>query len=993
MPAPGAEDITSRIAQLDGRALAGRRWPLPDFRSIANVPALLRVCGLARRAPDEERQLITQVVVGLHGLGGPFGLVALGTERDFVLGFLHREPTALAGLLRGILPGAEVEVVAPSPEFRGAVAGLRQGAIVVGVPARSASLLDTLAAGMGSRSWGLWVQAIPVSDAHLAASREQVAEEIRLASGALLQRNTIDEDNRLAKLYVELLEGSLKRTAAGCRVGMWQVGVYVLADDAAQLALVSALSRAALGGPQAGPPHLATLRCEGTIESSPTVATCPSLLSSAELAAIVQPPAHETAGFARRRHAEFDVATTATGARARSVALGRIVERGEAGSHWIEVPLADLTRHGLIVGMTGSGKTNTMLYLLQQLWADHQVPFLVIEPVKGAYRALLELPEFADLLVFTPGNDGTSPFRWNPFEVLAGGVVQSHIDHLKSVFAASFVLYPPMPHVLEQSLHEIYQDRGWNLEANSNARGDGDPRAFPTLTDLHEKVGEVVERLGYDTRLTMDVQAGLRARIQSLRIGAKGAMLDVRASFPFAEMMRRPVVIELRQIASDEEKAFIIGLILTQLQEYYDVRARRGEIQTPAPLSHITVLEEAHRLLRSSRAGGGADSADPRQHAVETFTNMLAEIRAYGEGLLVVDQIPEKLAPEVVRNTSLKIVHRLASARDRDLVGEAMLLERAQADFAATLRPGRAAVFMDGADGSWLVEVPEVKAICPAMGCDPADDRVRVLMMRRFGAQAAQLLLPLAVCGQCPHLGKDGLGRVGAVAEASRFRDAIEGFFLAVIDGPGAAQRALEPLIVAARPSLPPLNAAEVVAIVACAFVHEGLRQLEKRARRDGWSFAELARLERDLAQSGAGWRSAAGAPVPAGQGAAPPLATALAELRADFLRRTAREQGPYMGCAGCRQSCRLREIGERFARDDRTIANAARIMSEDGKDGDAHVRLAQWCRFQAAGLAAEASAGLVSDLAQCLAVHLAREADFAWAGEQALVRAVRDMT
>jgi len=99
--------------------------------------------------------------------------------------------------------------------------------------------------------------------------------------------------------------------------------------------------------------------------------------------------------------------------------------------------------------------------------------------------------------------------RINPFEVPPGVLVQTHIDFLKSLFSAAFVLYPPMPYVLEQSIQEVYQDRGWDLATNTNFRGSDTPRLFPTLSDLAVKIGVVVDRMGYDDRITMDVKAGL----------------------------------------------------------------------------------------------------------------------------------------------------------------------------------------------------------------------------------------------------------------------------------------------------------------------------------------------------------------------------------------------------------------------------------------------------------------------------------------------------
>ena len=262
----------------------------------------------------------------------------------------------------------------------------------------------------------------------------------------------------------------------------------------------------------------------------------------------------------------------------------------------------------------------------------------MVESAKSEYRALIENPRFRDLRVFTVGDDTASPLRLNPFEVPPGILIQTHIDYVKSLFSAAFVLYPPMPYVLEQSVQEIYEDRGWDVALNTNSRGSESDRSYPTLSDLAAKVPVIVDRMGYEQRITMDVKAGLLARINQLRLGGgKGLMLNTRRSVPDAVLFEAPCLLELKQIVSDDEKAFIIGLVLIRLYEYHEARQRKGH-----GLVHLTLIEEAHRLLRNVSTEQGGDSANPKGRAIEVFTNILSEIRAYGEGILVAEQIPVK---------------------------------------------------------------------------------------------------------------------------------------------------------------------------------------------------------------------------------------------------------------------------------------------------------------------------------------------------------------
>lgn len=178
-----------------------------------------------------------------------------------------------------------------------------------------------------------------------------------------------------------------------------------------------------------------------------------------------------------------------------------------------------------------------------------------------------------------------------------------------------------MPHVLETSIYQIYEDRGWDILSNKNKYG---ANVFPTLDDLYYKVDVVVDNLGYDQRLKSDITAALKARIHSLRVGGKGAMLNTDKSIPIADLLSRPVILELEDIGDDDVKAFMMGIILVQLYEY-----RRTKLTRNKGFEHLILIEEAHRLLANVSSGG---EGNVRAKSVEFFTNLLAEIRSYGQG-------------------------------------------------------------------------------------------------------------------------------------------------------------------------------------------------------------------------------------------------------------------------------------------------------------------------------------------------------------------------
>ena len=210
-----------------------------------------------------------------------------------------------------------------------------------------------------------------------------------------------------------------------------------------------------------------------------------------------------------------------------------------------------------------------------------------------------------------------------------------------------------------------------------------------------------VTEIGYGREITDNVRGFIRIRLGSLRLGTTGRFLEGGHPLDFGEVLRSRVVVELEDVGDDQDKAFLMGTLLIRLIEHLRVDSRRAGGTGVAQLRHLTVIEEAHRLLRHQVERG------PGAHAVEMFAALLAEIRAYGEGIVVAEQIPTKLIPDVIKNTAVKILHRLPARDDRDAVGATMNLTEAQSTYLVTLSPGTAAVFTDGMDFPVLSRLPD----------------------------------------------------------------------------------------------------------------------------------------------------------------------------------------------------------------------------------------------------------------------------------------------
>jgi len=355
---------------------------------------------------------------------------------------------------------------------------------------------------------------------------------------------------------------------------------------------------------------------------------------------------------------------------------------GSAGREFT-VSADDLGRHVLVTGCTGAGKTNTCMLLLTAV-RHSGLPFLVIEPAKAEYRRLLGVPLFSDMQVYTAGAPA-SPLGLSPFKVTPGFPVQTHIDYLKSAFMNSISMWEPLPSLLQRALQELYLDFGYDPAGLAE-----DAQSPPTMTDLVWKVEELIPRLEYEQRVKGDILEALRVRLGSMCIGAKAAVFDNRDGLLVADLLDRPVLIEMKWLGDDAEKSFLLAVLMLQLYEAVEVAAA----QEPSfGVRHVTVIEEAHRVLRNVPmvSGGGLQTAgDPRAQSAEVFANLLAEVRAMGEGLVIAEQIPSKLVPDAIKNTSLKILHRLPAADDREAVGSAMGLGPDEIHYCAQLSIGEA---------------------------------------------------------------------------------------------------------------------------------------------------------------------------------------------------------------------------------------------------------------------------------------------------------------
>ncbi|WP_440952662.1 ATP-binding protein [Methanococcoides sp. FTZ1] len=577
--------------------------------------------------------------------------------------------------------------------------------------------IDELLRGMyGDNFWYL-IYAIPISNKEITNYNNMILKELRHLQESMLSHSANQNiRSPLGQTYEELLTNYLRSLKTAKMTGLWHSAAFLFTQSSETMNNFKAIAKGAFGSNRTMTGKVQTLNLMGKLEKPGLIVTLPpsspgelqhpyaymNILNSNDLGVFINLPSQEMPGFSIKPYGRFKVSKQDTDDT--SIAIGEILDKGEKTHNCYNVPVKNLNKHGLIVGTTGSGKTNTIFFMLKELWIKHNIPFLVLEPAKTEYMSLLHSDIFKqNIKVFTLGDERISPFRINPFEILPGVSVQTHIDLLKSVFNASFYMWGPLPHVLEQCLHEVYTDRGWDLASNKNRLGSHND-ANPTLTDLYNKVDAVVDRLGYGKETTMEIKGSLKTRIGSMLIGGKGLMLDTRRTIDFESFLNQPSILELEALGDDDEKCFVMGLILTRMYEYYISKGLTEKVD----LKHVTVIEEAHRLLGVSHTDNPY-VGNTRAKSVETFTNILAEIRAYGEGFLISEQIPTKLAPDILKNTNLKIMHRIVAEDDRKAMSATMNIFEQEAQMITTFSPGYAAVYGEEDTGAYYVKVPYSK--------------------------------------------------------------------------------------------------------------------------------------------------------------------------------------------------------------------------------------------------------------------------------------------
>lgn len=546
---------------------------------------------------------------------------------------------------------------------------------------------------------------------------ESSSDSVSEGNSHSISRNLV---NKHIEAVAEHLFYHSKRYESGKAIGMWSVGVYLMGDKKTDIEGGALQLRSILSGQESIFEPIRIHDVTSVLESSPELmqttlmnfnaptlkvvnndgmafehplgnrySELKTILTTKELSYLINFPLSSVPGISVVDTTPGFSLNQSCVPEKSKISFGKLLYGGSPTKIPYNLDKNQLSRHTLISGINGSGKTNTVLALLNAV--SKELPFLVIEPAKTEYVDWAvdynkQHPENS-ITIYMPGCKSykdkktreqikITPLKLNPFEIVwlspeQDPNVLAHIDRLKSTFGAAFPMYDILPILMEDLIYTVYQKKSSDWLTQDPEFGKTLP---PTLNSMSVSVDEVIGNRQYEERIERNMKACLNTRIDSLKRGWKGEMLNTIHSTPWDELFGKPCVINLSYVGDDTDKAFFMALILQFLYEYKISCAEVGRVNfNDNGCTHLTLVEEAHRVMNKCD-----NPEQPQYKTAQMFSNMLSEIRAYGEGMILVDQIPTRLIPDAIKNTNTKITHRLVSEDDVKAIAESMGLNKEQ---------------------------------------------------------------------------------------------------------------------------------------------------------------------------------------------------------------------------------------------------------------------------------------------------------------------------
>ena len=535
------------------------------------------------------------------------------------------------------------------------------------------------------------------------------------ASSSQTTSSTIE--NKAVTDMMSLVDDLLKKTSEYDSYGLWHVAGYFISDDMSAAEIAASNYRSLMNGENSGREVSAINSWRsnnsdnlGDFEDLTTYLSrfvhpqfvyggdirvnAATAVSGKELGLHLGLPRATVPGLPVIEHAEFgkevtsyQLFSTANSATPEDrMTIGRIFDLGHPTDKVVELNNRSLNMHTFITGSTGSGKSNAVYQMLSELRQD-KIPFLVVEPAKGEYKDVFgNLP---DVNVYSTNPNIAPLINLNPFMFPDSIHVLEHVDGLVEIFSVCWPMYDAMPAFFKDAILKSYEVIGWDLGSSTF---EGDELEYPDFEVLTEQLDELIGNSEYASDIKSNYRGALLTRVKSLTVGLN-KYIFTNEQTSYEKLFDQNCILDISRVKSTETKALIMGLMVYILNEYR-MDQKKGN---NSGLRHITVLEEAHNLLKNTTNG----ASELVGKSVEMLTNTIAEIRTYGEGFIIVDQSPSSVDIAAIKNTNTKIVLRTPEAHDREAVGRSIGLTDDQVEEIAKLPSGVAVVYQN----NWISPV------------------------------------------------------------------------------------------------------------------------------------------------------------------------------------------------------------------------------------------------------------------------------------------------
>lgn len=535
---------------------------------------------------------------------------------------------------------------------------------------------------------------------------------------------TIEFRDKSIENLLEKIEKHINRLKTGTSYGVWETASYFLAKDKKTAAIAASSYRSLLLGEETEieksnftlfdsidiitdqieeslsycehPEFLIPIHnsISGDLEEIQTLHPS-SYINGRELAQLLNLPRKSVNGIMISEMAEFGRNVLFSSAHeSRDIEMGYIYHMGEEQNTLVKLNIDNLTSHCFITGSTGSGKSNTVYKLIEEVsMGSYNIPFLIIEPAKGEYRD--EFRKVKNINLFSTNPQIDQMLKLNPFAFCEGIHILEHLDRIVEIFNGCWEMYAAMPAILKEAIEEAYVSKGWDL-LNSVYLGEGE-KVFPTFADVLEELPRIINASEYSADTKGDYIGALVTRVSSMTNGIYGQIFCDEFEIDNKTLFDGNTIIDLSRIGSSETKSLVMGVLVLKLTEYRMANAKGGN----SKLKHITVLEEAHNILKNSQNMQAGMSNNVVAKSVEMLVNSIAEMRTYGEGFVIVDQSPTSVDIAAIKNTNTKIIMKLPEEKDCKIAGHSVSLSEEQIVELAKLETGVAVVMQN----NWLEPV------------------------------------------------------------------------------------------------------------------------------------------------------------------------------------------------------------------------------------------------------------------------------------------------